>query len=82
MRNIQRIYTIQGMRMRNSLTRDSYPKQKRQEVFQALVVLQDDGMSWKDSRYAICKRFSITSAALLDIEREGINDDWPPLHVA
>jgi|TARA_B100001750_G_scaffold233944_1_gene234721 hypothetical protein len=70
------------MRMRNSLTRDSYPKQKRQEVFQALVVLQDDGMSWKDSRYAICKRFSITSAALLDIEREGINDDWPPLHVA
>lgn len=65
--------------MVTTISQRSYPKEKRQEVFEALVGLQDEGMSLNKSREVICKRFAITSTALLDIEREGITEEWPPL---
>ena len=62
-----------------SLTERTYPKKKRQEVFEALVALQDQGMSLHESRNVICKRFALSQHELMDIEREGIREDWPPL---
>jgi hypothetical protein len=65
--------------MVTTISQRTYPKEKRQEVFEALVGLQDEGMSLTKSREVICKRFALTSTALMDIEREGITEEWPPL---
>jgi hypothetical protein len=51
----------------------------RQEIFLALVTAQDQGMSVSDSRRSIAKRFGITEKDMLAIEREGMDNNWPPL---
>jgi len=65
--------------MGTTLVERAFPKKKRQEVFEALVELQDGGMSLDQSRQAICKRYSLTGDELKGIEREGITEEWPPL---
>jgi transposase-like protein len=51
----------------------------RQEVFQALVATQDEGMSVKESRRDVAQRFGLTTQQVERIEREGIDKTWPPL---
>jgi hypothetical protein len=55
------------------------PEDRRKEIFRALVEAQDENMSVADSRQAICRRFGITERQLREIEREGLNETWPPL---
>src|SRR5579883_3664108 len=52
---------------------------RRKEVFLALVTAQDGEMPVAQSRKEIAQRFGITEAEVLRIEREGLDNNWPPL---
>ena len=56
---------------------------QRQEVFHALVLIQDSGlMSVTESRQQVAKQFEITEALVRQIEDEGLEKEWPPLNEA
>lgn len=58
---------------------DSLSEERRREVFAALVEAQDRGASVGDSRQSIAKHFNISREAVAQIEREGMDNEWPPL---
>jgi hypothetical protein len=51
----------------------------RKEIFSALVESQDQEMPVAESRREIARRFGISDEELRAIEREGLDNDWPPL---
>lgn len=51
----------------------------RRQAFLALVEMQDQGCSVRDSRSQIADQFGIDLDALRWIETEGIAKQWPPL---
>jgi hypothetical protein len=51
----------------------------RKTVFLALVEAQDNGMEVVQSRKLVIERFRVTDAQLREIEREGLDRQWPPL---
>jgi hypothetical protein len=65
--------------MTNHKANSDLPEAQRQEIFQALVEAQDQGQSPTQSRRTIAERFGISDRQLRDIEREGIDRQWPPL---
>ncbi len=52
---------------------------RRKEVFLALVTAQDEEMPVAQSRREIAQRFGLTEAEVVRIEREGLDNNWPPL---
>ena len=52
---------------------------RRKEVFLALVTAQDVEIPVAQSRKEIAQRFGITEAEVVRIEREGLDNNWPPL---
>jgi hypothetical protein len=58
---------------------DTPPVERRMEVFAALVAAQDQGASVATSRHLIARRFAIGVEEVEQIEREGIDQQWPPL---
>jgi hypothetical protein len=54
-------------------------EQQRKEIFRALVEAQDQAMSVAASRKLIVERFGVSERELREIEREGIDEQWPPL---
>lgn len=52
---------------------------RKKEIFAALVAAQDRGLDVARSRADVAGRFGITRAQLADIEREGMDHEWPPL---
>ena len=52
---------------------------RRKKVFLALVTAQDAEMPVAQSRKEIAQRFGITEAEVVRIEREGLDNNWPPL---
>jgi hypothetical protein len=52
---------------------------RRREIFLALVQTQDSGTPVAESREAVARRFDLTARQVRDIEREGLDGDWPPL---
>ncbi len=55
------------------------PESQRKEIFDALVDAQDHEMSVFHSRELVAKRFGVTEAKVREIEREGLDRQWPPL---
>ncbi len=55
------------------------PEPRRQEIFLALVDAQDHEMPVAQSRTAIAQRFGISESQVRQIEREGLEKNWPPL---
>jgi hypothetical protein len=55
------------------------PEERRKEIFAALVDAQDQEMGVPQSRKAIAERFGLSDAQLRQIEREGVDEQWPPL---
>jgi hypothetical protein len=51
----------------------------RKEIFLALVEAQDQAMSVSQSRKLVTGRFSISDEQIKQIEREGMEQQWPPL---
>ena len=58
---------------------EDLPEPRRKEVFLALVEAQDRQMSVPESRQYVAERFGITEAQVRQIEREGMDAQWPPL---
>jgi hypothetical protein len=55
------------------------PEAQRKDVFRALVEAQDGGMSVEQSRRYVAERFGVTAGQVRQVEREGMDNDWPPL---
>jgi hypothetical protein len=58
---------------------ETLPEPQRKEIFAALVEAQDQGIAVAQSRKAIAERFGVTEQQVRQVEREGIDNDWPPL---
>ena len=54
-------------------------QEERMQVFLALVEAQDGEMTVAQSRKAVAERFGVTEQQVRQIEREGLDDNWPPL---
>ena len=52
---------------------------RRKEVFLALVDAQDHEMDVAQSRSLVAQRFGVSESRVREIEREGIELQWPPL---
>jgi len=63
------------------MSNDSEPmsEERRREIFAALVEEQDKGTGVAKSLKDIAARFSITKQEMTKIEREGMDNEWPPL---
>ena len=57
----------------------SIPEDRRKEVFLALVDAQDHEMDVTQSRKLTAERFGVSEGQVRQIEREGIERQWPPL---
>jgi hypothetical protein len=57
----------------------SQPETRRKEIFQALVEAQDIGLCVAESRRVVAERFGVTEEQVRRIEREGLDEGWPPL---
>jgi hypothetical protein len=55
------------------------PEPQRKEIFLALVDAQDHETPVPESRKAVASRFGVTEDQVRQIEREGMDNDWPPL---
>ncbi len=55
------------------------PEARRQEIFLALVNAQDHDMTVAESRALVADRFGISESQIRQIEREGLDLQWPPL---
>lgn len=58
---------------------EELPEERRLEIYQALADEQDlYEFTAEQARQRIARRFGITEARLLEIEREGRDKLWPP----
>ncbi len=57
----------------------SLSEEKRKEIFLALVDAQDHEMDVSRSRKMIGERFGVSESQIKQIEREGLDRQWPPL---
>ena len=64
--------------MAQDMTEDK-PESRRKEVFLALVTAQDQEMSVERSRRETARQFGINEVEVMRIEREGLDNKWPPL---
>jgi hypothetical protein len=55
------------------------PKGRRKEIFLALVEAQDQKVGLEQSRRLVSERFGVTEDQIREIEREGLDNEWPPL---
>ena len=60
-------------------SRPPLSKERRQEVFLALVEAQDGGATVQDSRLRAARQFGLEADEVRRIEREGIEGGWSPL---
>ncbi len=54
-------------------------QEERMQVFLALVEAQDGETTVAQSRQAVAERFGVTEQQVRQIEREGLDGNWPPL---
>jgi hypothetical protein len=52
---------------------------RRKEIFAALVEAQDQGVPVAQSRKTVAAQFGVTEQQVREVEREGMDNDWPPL---
>ena len=52
---------------------------RRKEIFFALVDAQDHEMDVAQSRGLMVQRFGVSESQVRQIEREGMEKQWPPL---
>jgi hypothetical protein len=65
--------------MSQSAAESNLPEARRKEIFLALVEAQDQELSVVQSRKVIAERFGVTDDQIRKIEREGLEQQWPPL---
>jgi hypothetical protein len=55
------------------------PEERRKEIFLALVDAQDRAVGVAQSRKLIAEQFGLSENQVVQIEREGLDSQWPPL---
>jgi DNA-directed RNA polymerase sigma subunit (sigma70/sigma32) len=60
-------------------TDEPLPEQRRKEIFLALVEAQDRELGVAQSRELIAGQFGVSEEQIRQIEREGLDQQWPPL---
>jgi len=55
------------------------PEPQRREIFLAIVDAQDRDLTVAQSRVLVSEKFGINENQVRDIEREGLDNGWPPL---
>ncbi len=58
---------------------ESLSEARRKEIFVALVEAQDHAMTVPQSRRAVAEWFGLDEKQVRRIEREGLDQHWPPL---
>ena len=58
---------------------ESISLEQRKAIFLALVEFQDSGETPKQSRTTVAKKFDIPESTVKEIEKEGEENEWPPL---
>ena len=58
---------------------EQFAEDRRKEIFLALVDAQDHEIGVTQSRKLIASRFGISEGQIRQIEREGLDRQWPPL---
>ena len=61
------------------MSEEPLPEPRRKELFLALVEAQDRGMSPAESKKLVAWRFGVSEGQVRQIEREGLDNQWPPL---
>ncbi|MFL5241056.1 MAG: hypothetical protein ACJ8FY_03025 [Gemmataceae bacterium] len=59
--------------------REALSEEHRKEVFLALVEAQDHELDVAQSRKLMVERFGVSVSEIQQIEREGLDRQWPPL---
>jgi hypothetical protein len=54
-------------------------EEQRKEVFLALADAQDHDMGVDHSRQHVAARYGVSATQVRHIEREGLDNGWPPL---
>jgi hypothetical protein len=52
--------------------------EERRSMFVALVAAQDEGLSVRESRETIARRFGVDVEQVCEVEDEGLEGKWPP----
>ena len=52
---------------------------RQREIFNLIVMLQDQGMDVRSSREQIAKQEGISIETVVEIEQLGLENHWPPL---
>lgn len=58
---------------------ESRDEAARRAIFAALVALQDRGVSVARSRLKVAESFGVSLDLVVEVEREGLEKEWPPL---
>jgi hypothetical protein len=58
---------------------DADPDAARKAIFAALVALQDRKVPVVTSRKKVAEAFGVTYQLVAEVEREGLDKEWPPL---
>jgi DNA-directed RNA polymerase sigma subunit (sigma70/sigma32) len=58
---------------------EALTEDRRKEIFLALVEVQDREVGVVQSRRVIAERFGVSESQIRQIEREGLDQQWPPL---
>jgi hypothetical protein len=53
--------------------------EQRKAIFRSLIEAQDAGQSVEGSRKAVAEKYTVTEDVVKEIEKEGIDEQWPPL---
>jgi hypothetical protein len=69
----------EGFAMSERTDQESLPETRRKEIFLALVETQDQNVPVAKSRTMVAERFGVSEQEVSQIEREGLNKEWPPL---
>jgi hypothetical protein len=68
-----------GISMTQGQIDKQLPENRRKEIFLALVDAQDHEMDVAQSRRLMAQRFGMSESQVRQVEREGIENQWPPL---
>lgn len=58
---------------------DQLAEDRRKEIFLAIVEAQDHEIDVARSRMLVIERFGVSEQQVRQIEREGMDNQWPPL---
>ena len=65
--------------MTESTSDQQLTETRRKEIFLALVDAQDHEIDVAHSRRLMVERFGVSESQVRQIEREGMENQWPPL---